>query len=70
MDDRNERPGVKFKDADLIGVPLRLTIGPKGLAQGEIEVKFRATGAEERWLLEEVVAKAQAFVQSAIQTPQ
>jgi prolyl-tRNA synthetase len=40
-DDRDERPGVKFKDADLIGVPLRVTIGAKGLAGGNVEVKPR-----------------------------
>jgi prolyl-tRNA synthetase len=40
-DDRDERPGVKFKDADLIGVPLRLTIGSKGLAAGTVELKRR-----------------------------
>ncbi len=42
LDDRDERPGVKFKDADLIGVPLRLTLGRK-LAQGEVEVFSRAS---------------------------
>ena len=41
MDDREERPGVKFKDADLIGCPLRLTIGSRGLKEGIIEVKWR-----------------------------
>ncbi|AKU99697.1 Prolyl-tRNA synthetase [Labilithrix luteola] len=40
-DDRDERPGVKFKDADLLGMPLRVTIGAKGLANGNIEVKPR-----------------------------
>jgi prolyl-tRNA synthetase len=40
-DDRDERPGVKFKDADLIGVPLRVTIGAKGLATGNVELKRR-----------------------------
>lgn len=40
-DDRDERPGVKFKDADLLGVPLRVTIGGKGLAGGNIELKPR-----------------------------
>ena len=40
-DDRDERPGVKFKDADLLGMPLRLTLGAKGLAQGQIELKPR-----------------------------
>jgi prolyl-tRNA synthetase len=40
-DDRDERPGVKFKDADLIGIPLRVTIGAKALAGGNVEVKAR-----------------------------
>lgn len=43
-DDRNERPGIKFKDADLIGMPLRLTIGRKGFSRGVLEVKVRRTG--------------------------
>jgi prolyl-tRNA synthetase len=40
-DDRNERPGVKFKDADLLGIPVRLTLGRKGFKRGIIEVKLR-----------------------------
>lgn len=44
IDDRNERPGVKFKDADLIGYPLRVVVGPKTLAEGNMEVKARRTG--------------------------
>lgn len=40
-DDRDERPGVKFKDADLIGIPLRITIGKKSLAEGKLEFKAR-----------------------------
>lgn len=40
-DDRDERPGVKFKDADLVGVPLRVTVGGKGFAAGHVEVKPR-----------------------------
>jgi prolyl-tRNA synthetase len=40
-DDRDERPGVKFKDADLIGIPMRVTIGAKGLATGNVELKPR-----------------------------
>lgn len=43
VDDRAERPGVKFKDADLIGIPLRLTVGGKGLKEGVIELKWRAS---------------------------
>lgn len=42
VDDRAERPGVKFKDADLVGIPLRLTIGAKGLKEGIVEMKWRA----------------------------
>ncbi len=44
LDDRDERPGVKFKDADLIGLPLRVGIGEKSLARGVVEIKIRATG--------------------------
>ncbi|MBQ3452215.1 MAG: proline--tRNA ligase, partial [Selenomonadaceae bacterium] len=44
LDDRKERAGVKFKDCDLIGYPLRVTISPKALESGNIEVKVRRTG--------------------------
>ncbi len=44
FDDRNERPGVKFKDAELIGIPMRVAIGPKTLEVGEVEFTDRATG--------------------------
>jgi prolyl-tRNA synthetase len=44
LDDRDERPGVKFNDADLIGIPFRVTIGPKGLADGKVELIRRSTG--------------------------
>ncbi|CAK7038421.1 MAG: Proline--tRNA ligase [Desulfovibrio sp.] len=44
MDDRDERPGVKFKDADLIGLPLQLVVGGKSLARGVVEAKDRRTG--------------------------
>jgi len=44
-DDRDERPGVKFKDADLIGIPLRVTVGGKSLAAGNVEVKERTAAA-------------------------
>jgi prolyl-tRNA synthetase len=45
VDDRAERPGVKFKDADLIGVPLRITVGGRGIKEGVVEMKWR--GAKE-----------------------
>lgn len=43
IDDRNERPGVKFKDADLLGIPLRVTVGRRA-AEGIVELKFRMDG--------------------------
>ncbi len=43
VDDREERPGVKFKDADLIGCPVRVVVGAKGLAKGGVEVKLRTS---------------------------
>ena len=42
VDDREDRPGVKFKDADLIGIPLRATVGARGLKNGQIEFKLRS----------------------------
>ncbi|MBF0532401.1 MAG: proline--tRNA ligase [Candidatus Omnitrophica bacterium] len=45
VDDRPDSPGRKFNDADLIGIPLRVTIGRKNMAQGQIEIKVRGTGA-------------------------
>jgi prolyl-tRNA synthetase len=43
LDDRDERPGVKFKDADLVGIPYRITVGPKGLAEAKVELVRRKT---------------------------
>ena len=43
LDDRLERPGVKFKDADLIGFPLRITVAPRQLQEGKVEVTIRST---------------------------
>ena len=40
-DDRDERPGVKFKDADLLGLPVRVAVGERSLARGELELKLR-----------------------------
>jgi prolyl-tRNA synthetase len=48
LDDRDERPGEKFADADLLGVPLRVTVGKKTLEDGAVDVRRRATGADER----------------------
>jgi prolyl-tRNA synthetase len=46
-DDREERPGVKFAEMDLIGIPWQVVVGPKGVAKGMVEVKRRAGGARE-----------------------
>ena len=42
LDDRDERPGVKFADAELIGIPIRVTIGPRGLENGMVELLERS----------------------------
>lgn len=54
LDDRDERAGVKFNDADLIGIPLRVTIGPKRLAEGKVELKIRKSGEVKIMDLDEV----------------
>ena len=48
LDDRDQRAGEKFADADLIGCPLRVTAGKKSLEDGKVDVKERASGAEKR----------------------
>ncbi|MFA5180404.1 MAG: proline--tRNA ligase [Syntrophales bacterium] len=62
LDDRDERAGVKFKDADLIGIPLRVTIGPKNLALGKVEIKARRSGEVSILSVED----AKKFIVSAI----
>lgn len=59
-DDRDERPGGKFATADLIGVPWQILVGPKGLAEGKVELKRRATGERETLPLDDVVARLTA----------
>ena len=58
LDDRDERAGVKFKDADLIGIPYRITIGPKRLADGKLEIKVRRSGE----VVTLPVSEAEAFI--------
>ncbi len=57
MDDRDERAGVKFKDADLIGIPYRIVLGEKNLKEGLVELKERKTGRVEKVKVEEAVEK-------------
>jgi len=65
LDDRDERPGVKFKDADLIGFPLRIGIGAKSLANGQIEWSFRKDRAKQLGSAGEVVARVVEEVKKA-----
>ncbi len=67
FDDRDERPGVKFKDNDLIGIPLRIVVGSKGLAEGKVEVKIRATGEVLSLPIEEAITRVQMIVESALE---
>ena len=59
-DDRAERAGVKFADADLIGLPVRVTVGKKA-AEGLVEVKFRESGETFEWAKEEVIDRLNEF---------
>jgi len=60
-DDRNERAGVKFSDMDLIGLPWQLIVGPKGLKNGRVELKRRATGESQELSLESVLSKLNEY---------
>ncbi|HEY1984528.1 MAG TPA: proline--tRNA ligase [Terracidiphilus sp.] len=62
LDDRDERAGVKFKDADLVGIPFRINVGKKA-ASGQVELVTRATSQSVDVTLDEVVAKVKARVQ-------
>jgi prolyl-tRNA synthetase len=64
-DDRDERPGVKFKDADLVGIPIRIAVGKKALAEGRVEWKLRGQQQVTLVPLAEVAARAAALVREA-----
>lgn len=59
-DDRPERAGVKFADADLMGYPWQVVVGPRGAAAGKVELKRRMTGEREELSLEDALAKLRA----------
>jgi len=63
LDDREERAGVKFKDADLIGIPLRVTIGERSLKEGKAEIKPRGEPASISVSLEEVSQKVKSLLE-------
>ena len=64
LDDRDDRPGVKFADAELIGIPLRVTIGPRGLDDGVLELTERAGGARTDVPVAEVVERIVGLVKA------
>jgi prolyl-tRNA synthetase len=64
LDDREERPGVKFKDSELVGIPIRIAIGEKSLAKGEVEIKTRA-GVLTPVKPDDAVAKVQELIAAA-----
>ena len=62
LDDRNERAGVKFNDADLIGYPIRVTVGKKSAAEQTVEIKVRRTGEEEVVAIENAAVRVQEIL--------
>lgn len=66
LDDRDERVGVKFKDADLIGIPWRVTIGPKRIAEGNVEIKCRRSGETKVIALNEAADFLNAEIRTAL----
>ena len=66
MDDREERAGVKFKDADLVGYPLRITLGSKALANGQVELKERKGGETQFVALSDIAQTVKGIVDKAL----
>jgi len=66
LDDRDERPGIKFKDADLIGIPLRVTVGARNLKEGNVELKARAGGEMVLVALDAVATQLQQRIAEAL----
>ncbi len=65
LDDRNERAGVKFKDADLVGIPYRIVTG-RSLKEGKVEVVQRATGESQEVAVDQVVTLVKGWVEAAV----
>jgi prolyl-tRNA synthetase len=66
FDDRDERAGVKFNDADLIGIPFRVVIGKKNLLQGNVEMKIRKTGENKIYPLSEIIQAVKILIDQAL----
>ena len=65
LDDRHERAGVKFADADLIGYPVQVTVGKRGIANGTVDLKLRSTGERSNAPLAEAAQAAVALLATA-----
>jgi len=63
-DDRDERPGVKFNDADLIGIPIRLVVGGKSLAQGQVELSQRRDREKHAVAVGDAVARTLELIEA------
>ena len=68
IDDRDERPGIKFKDADLIGIPLRVNVGKNFSKDGQVEIKIRSTGETLSFSAEDAPEKIKKLVEEALQS--
>jgi len=62
LDDRKERPGVKFADMDLIGIPHRIVIGEKGIDAGTVEYKARDSEDVQHWKMSEVLDRLRSLI--------
>ncbi|EHQ91370.1 proline--tRNA ligase [Desulfosporosinus youngiae] len=67
LDDRDERAGVKFKDADLVGYPLRVTLGSKTLANGQVELRERKSGETQLVKAEDLAQQVKTMIEKALQ---
>jgi len=63
-DDRNERAGVKFNDADLLGVPIQVVVSERNLKEGSVEVKVRSTGEKKQFKVKSAVQDIKALYES------
>jgi prolyl-tRNA synthetase len=66
MDDRDQRPGFKFKDADLLGIPIRITLGERSLEAGQVEWKERTSSESTMMGLTDAVELAAQKVRAAV----
>ena len=66
IDDRDARPGVKFSDIELVGIPYRVTVGPRGLANGEVELTERATGETTNVPIDAAASEVRAALAAAL----